>query len=93
MQVLAVKKLDKSVGSRQREHEFMELVNDIDKIRHVNIVELVGYCSEHGQRLLIYEYCSNGTLHDGLHSNDECRKKLSWNTRMQMALEAARALE
>lgn len=91
--LLAVKKLDKGVCSRQKEYEFIELVNDIDRIRHANIVELVGYCSEHGQRLLIYEYCSNGTLHDALHSNDEYRMKLSWNTRMQMALEAARALE
>lgn len=91
--LLAVKKLDKGIASRQKDHDFIELVNNIDRIRHVNIVELVGYCSEHGQRLLVYEYCSNGTLQDALHSDDEYKKKLSWNTRMRMALEAARALE
>lgn len=68
-------------------------MNNIDGIRHVNVVELVGYCSEHSQRLLIYEYCSNGSLQDALHSDDEYRKKLSWNMRMWMALGAARALE
>lgn len=93
MQLLAVKKLDKGISSRLKDHEFLELVNDIDRIRHVNVVELVGYCSEHSQRLLIYEYCSNGTLQESLHSDDEYRKKLSWNMRIQMTLGTARALE
>ena len=53
----------------------------------------MGYCSEHGQRLLIYEYCGNGTLQDALHSEDEMTGKLSWNARVWIALGAARALE
>ncbi|XP_065873126.1 protein STRUBBELIG-RECEPTOR FAMILY 3-like isoform X2 [Euphorbia lathyris] len=92
--LLAVKKLDKKVSSQQKDEEFLELVNNIDRIRHANVVELVGYCAEHGQRLLIYEYCNNGTLQDVLHSSDdELKKNLSWNTRIRMALGAARALE
>lgn len=91
--LFAVKKLDKRACEQQQDHEFIELVNDIDRIRHANIVELVGYCAEHDQRLLIYEYCSNGTLQDGLHSDDEFKKKLSWNKRVRMALGAAKALE
>ena len=69
------------------------MVNNIDQIRHVNVVELMGYCAEHGQRLLIYEYCSSGSLKDALHSDDEFKRKLSWNARVRMALGAARALE
>ncbi|EEF44487.1 lrr receptor-linked protein kinase, putative [Ricinus communis] len=91
--LLAVKKLDQKASSQQKDDEFIELVNNIDRIRHANVVELMGYCAEHGQRLLIYEYCSNGTLQDALHSDDELKKKLSWNTRIRMALGAARALE
>ncbi|CAN6853323.1 unnamed protein product [Brassica oleracea] len=91
--MFAVKKLDKRACEQQQDHEFIELVNDLDRIRHANIVELVGYCAEHDQRLLIYEYCSNGTLQDGLHSDDEFKKKLSWNKRVRMALGAAKALE
>ncbi|GFS41087.1 STRUBBELIG-receptor family 3 [Actinidia rufa] len=53
----------------------------------------MGYCAEHGQRLLIYEYCSNRTLQDALHSDDEFKRKLTWNIRIRMALGAARALE
>lgn len=69
------------------------MVNSIDKIRHAHVVELVGYCAEHGQRLLIYEYCGNGTLQDALHADDEFKKRFLWNTRIRMALGAARALE
>ncbi|KAI7744222.1 hypothetical protein M8C21_021864, partial [Ambrosia artemisiifolia] len=90
--LLAVKKLDKKVISQQKEEDFIEFVTNLDKIRHVNVVELMGYCSEHGQRLLIYEYCSSGNLHDALHSNDGYKKNFSWNTRIQIALGAARAL-
>lgn len=88
-----MKKLEKAVLRQQKDEEFLELVNNIDRLRHANIVELVGYCMEHGQRLLIYEYCSNGTLQDALHSDDEFKKNLSWNVRVRMALGAARALE
>lgn len=91
--LLAVKKLDKKAPSQQKDVEFLELVNNIDKIRHANIVELMGYCAEHGERLLIYEYCSNGTLQDALHSDDDLKKNFSWNSRVRMALDAARALE
>ncbi|KAE8075879.1 hypothetical protein FH972_014562 [Carpinus fangiana] len=91
--LLAVKKLDKRASSQQKDDEFLELVNNIDGIRHANIVDLIGYCAEHGQRLLIYEFCSNGTLQDALHSDDEPKRNLSWNTRIRMALGAARALE
>ncbi|KHN12550.1 Protein STRUBBELIG-RECEPTOR FAMILY 3 [Glycine soja] len=79
--ILAVKKLDKRVSDHQTDDEFLELINSIDRIRHPNIVELIGYCAEHGQRLLIYEYCSNGSLQDALHSDDEFKTRLSWNSR------------
>ncbi|KAK7311124.1 hypothetical protein RJT34_09047 [Clitoria ternatea] len=75
-EILAVKKLDKRVSYHQTDDEFLELVNSIDRIRHANIVELIGYCAEHGQRLLIYEYCNNGSLQDALHSDDEFKTNL-----------------
>ncbi|XP_027185941.1 protein STRUBBELIG-RECEPTOR FAMILY 3 isoform X2 [Cicer arietinum] len=91
--ILAVKKLDKRVSDHHKDDEFLELVNNIDRIRHANIVELIGYCVEHGQRLLIYEYCSNGSMYEALHSDDEFKTRLSWNARIRIALGAARALE
>ncbi|KAL3624732.1 hypothetical protein CASFOL_031400 [Castilleja foliolosa] len=91
--LFAIKKLEKRVANQLKDEQFIELVNSLDQIRHANVVELIGYCSEHGQKLLVYEYCPCGTLLDALHSDDEFKKKLSWNTRIRMALGAARALE
>lgn len=91
--VLAVKKLDKAVSAHLSDLEFLELVSSISKLQHANIVELVGYCLEHGERLLVYNYCRNGTLDEALNLDDEINKKLSWNARMTLALQAAKALE
>ncbi|KAK3015537.1 hypothetical protein RJ639_006668, partial [Escallonia herrerae] len=91
--VLAIKKLDFAASRQQGDKDFLEVVSIISKLQHANIVPLAGYCAEHGQRLLAYEYCRNGTLHEALHVEDEIHNKLSWNTRTQLALQSARALE
>ncbi|KAJ7561015.1 hypothetical protein O6H91_03G010800 [Diphasiastrum complanatum] len=91
--LLAVKKLDTSASSVQNEDEFLSIVSSIARLRHTNIVELIGHCTEYGQRLLVYEYIKRGTLHDMLHAADENTKQLSWNQRVKIAMGAARALE
>ncbi|XWS12708.1 hypothetical protein CRYUN_Cryun37aG0113400 [Craigia yunnanensis] len=91
--LLAIKKLDTRASRWKNDTEFLELVSTISKLRHPNIVELVGYCNEHGQRLLVHEYCRNGTLYDALHVDDGIHKKLSWNARVRVALGVARALQ
>ncbi|GAB4849973.1 Protein STRUBBELIG-REPTOR FAMILY 6, variant 2 [Ancistrocladus abbreviatus] len=90
--VLAVKKIDLSVISNYSE-DFTEIVANVSRLHHPNVTELVGYCSEHGQHLLIYEFHKNGSLHELLHLSDEYTKPLSWNTRVKIALGSARALE
>lgn len=88
-----MRKLDATAFMEQNDEQFLQLVSSISKIQHANIVKFMGYCAEHSQRLLVYEYCSNGTLHDALHGDGEHRIKLTWNARIQVALGAARALE
>ncbi|XP_074303593.1 protein STRUBBELIG-RECEPTOR FAMILY 6-like [Silene latifolia] len=90
--VLAVKKIDSSVIANHSE-DFTEVVASISQLHHPNVTELVGYCSEHGQHLLIYEFHKNGSLHDFLHLEDEYSELLTWNTRVNIALGSARALE
>ncbi|KAE8719836.1 STRUBBELIG-receptor family 3, putative isoform 2 [Hibiscus syriacus] len=82
--LLAIKKLDTRASRWKSDAEFLELVSTISKLRHPNIVELVGYCNEYGQRLLVYQYCKNGTLYDALHADDEMHVNLSWNARICM---------
>jgi hypothetical protein len=91
--VLAVKKLNSTVLPSQSSDDFFDLVSNISKLHHPNLNELVGYCMEHGQHLLVYDFHRNGSLHDMLHLPDEYSKPLSWNSRVKIALGSARALE
>ncbi|OAY66718.1 Protein STRUBBELIG-RECEPTOR FAMILY 7 [Ananas comosus] len=91
--VLAVKKINSTILANQRSEDFIELVSNISRLHHPNLTELVGYCSEHGQHLLVYEYHKNGSLQDRLHLSDEYTNPLTWNTRVKIALGSARALE
>ncbi|CAN6351649.1 unnamed protein product [Urochloa humidicola] len=49
---------DQKYLSRQFEAEIRLLLN----LRHKNIVNLLGYCIERGERILVYEYIPNGSL-------------------------------
>ncbi|XP_006650171.1 protein STRUBBELIG-RECEPTOR FAMILY 7 [Oryza brachyantha] len=91
--VLAVKKINLSALLSNPSDFFIHLVAKISKLNHPNLSELDGYCSEHGQYLLAYEFYMNGSLHDFLHLSDGYNKTLSWNNRVKIALGSARALE
>ncbi|XP_078444682.1 protein STRUBBELIG-RECEPTOR FAMILY 6-like [Wolffia australiana] len=91
--VLAVKKINASALPNQSAEEFLRVVSNVARLRHPNVTLLVGYCSEFGQHLLVYEFHRNGSLHDYLHLSDEYSRPLTWNTRVKIALGTARALE
>ncbi|XP_066395290.1 protein STRUBBELIG-RECEPTOR FAMILY 7-like isoform X2 [Miscanthus floridulus] len=91
--VMAVKKINFSAFPSHPSDLFVELVANISRLNHPNLAELAGYCSEHGQCLLVYEFYRNGSLHDFLHLKDERSKPLSWNNRVKIALGSARTLE
>ncbi|KAL4560971.1 hypothetical protein LXL04_033129 [Taraxacum kok-saghyz] len=58
--MVAVKMLNRMV--QDGEKEFKAEVDSIARTHHKNLVQLLAYCDEGEQRLLIYEYMSNGTL-------------------------------
>uniref|UniRef100_J3N033 Protein kinase domain-containing protein n=1 Tax=Oryza brachyantha TaxID=4533 RepID=J3N033_ORYBR len=89
--VLAVKKFDPLSFSGSS--DFMDIVNGISKLRHANISELVGYCSEPGHYMLVYDYQMNGSLYEFLHLSDDYSRPLTWDTRVRIAVGTARALE
>lgn len=90
-QVVAVKQLDKT--GLQGEKEFLVEVLMLSLLRHPNLVNLIGYCAEGDQRLLVYEYMQLGSLEDHLHYLRPDQKPLDWNTRMTIAAGAAKGLE
>ncbi|KAF2933733.1 hypothetical protein DAI22_04g109300 [Oryza sativa Japonica Group] len=62
-------------------------------LHHQNLVNLVGYCADGDQRLLVYEYMPLGSLEDHLHDLPPDKVPLDWNTRMKIAAGAAKGLE
>ncbi|XP_078443581.1 protein STRUBBELIG-RECEPTOR FAMILY 5-like [Wolffia australiana] len=93
LQVLAVKRIDSSHLQVGNSEDFKNLVAGICRLRHLNIAELLGYCSESGHHLLVYDFQKNGSLHEFLHLSDEYSKPLTWDTRVRIALGTARAIE
>ncbi|CAN0897896.1 Probable serine/threonine-protein kinase PBL26, partial [Linum grandiflorum] len=90
-QVVAVKQLDRN--GMQGNREFLVEVLMLSLLHHRNLVNLIGYCADGDQRLLVYEYMSKGSLEDHLLDLPPGRKPLDWFTRMKIALGAAKGLE
>ncbi|CAI9776862.1 unnamed protein product [Fraxinus pennsylvanica] len=82
-QVVAVKQLDRN--GLQGNREFLVEVLMLSLLHHPNLVNLIGYCADGDQRLLVYEYMPLGSLEDHLHDLPQEKKPLDWNTRMKIA--------
>ena len=64
-------------------------VQVLGKLRHPNLIKLIGCCSE--QFMLIYEYLPNGSLEDRLKCKDNS-PPLSWEARIRIATELCTVL-
>ncbi|MQL74142.1 hypothetical protein Taro_006496 [Colocasia esculenta] len=90
-QVVAVKQLDRN--GLQGNREFLVEVLMLSLLHHPNLVNLIGYCADGDQRLLVYEFMPLGSLEDHLHDIPPDKEPLDWNTRMKIAAGAAKGLE
>ncbi|KAJ4806310.1 receptor lectin kinase [Rhynchospora pubera] len=84
---VAVKKISKE--SKQGEKEYKSEVKTISQLRHRNLVQLVGWCHDHGEFLLVYELMDNGSLDRHLYSKESL---LTWSIRHSIALGLGSAL-
>ncbi|KAG8391839.1 hypothetical protein BUALT_Bualt01G0228700 [Buddleja alternifolia] len=76
-------------NSLQGPFEYQQEVNILSKLRHPNIVTLLGACPE--SWALVYEYLPNGSLEDRLNCKNNT-PPLSWKTRIRIAAELCSAL-
>ncbi|XP_062003346.1 rust resistance kinase Lr10-like [Rosa rugosa] len=88
--VVAVKMLNDSKGKGQ---DFINEVATIGRIHHVNVVQLIGFCSEGSKRALVYDFMPNGSLDKYILCDAENNPTLSWNRMHEIALGVARAIE
>ncbi|XP_062097020.1 G-type lectin S-receptor-like serine/threonine-protein kinase LECRK1 [Humulus lupulus] len=85
--LVAVKRLDKVLEEGER--EFQNEMKAIGRTHHKNLVRLLGYCHEGRNRLLVYEYMSNGSLADILFKPENNPR---WEERLQITCEIARGV-
>ncbi|MQL99909.1 hypothetical protein Taro_032636 [Colocasia esculenta] len=93
--LVAVKKL-KMVGGSDTDSEFLTEIELISRLNHRHVVPLLGYCIEYQgkqvERLLVFEYMSNGNLRECLDAS-KGKDSLDWGTRVKISLGVARGLE
>ncbi|KAK3231853.1 hypothetical protein Dsin_003734 [Dipteronia sinensis] len=77
-------------GTGRYDHGFSAEIRTLGRIRHRNIVRLLGYVSNKDSNLLLYEYMPNGSLGELLHGPKGGH--LQWETRYRIALESAKGL-
>ncbi|CAH1420142.1 unnamed protein product, partial [Lactuca virosa] len=95
-QVAAIKKFDYS--KKQPDQDFLAQISILSRLKHDNVVGLLGYCVDGDWRVLAYEFSSIGSLHDVLHGRKGVRGEqpgpvLSWSQRVKIAVGAAKGLE
>uniref|UniRef100_A0A452XKF5 non-specific serine/threonine protein kinase n=1 Tax=Aegilops tauschii subsp. strangulata TaxID=200361 RepID=A0A452XKF5_AEGTS len=69
--------------------DFISEVSTIGRIHHVNVVRLVGFCSEEMRRAIVYEYMPHGSLDKYIFSPE---KSFSWDKLNEIALGIARGI-
>ncbi|CAL5090322.1 unnamed protein product [Urochloa decumbens] len=84
---VAIKKLNPE--TTQTQSQFSQEVEILSRVRHPNLVTLVGACKD--AQTLVYEYMPNGSLDDRLACKDNS-KPLSWQLRTRVASNICSAL-
>ncbi|XP_073052728.1 G-type lectin S-receptor-like serine/threonine-protein kinase At1g34300 [Primulina eburnea] len=88
--VVAVKQLE---GIEQGEKQFRMEVATISSTHHLNLMRLIGFCSEGRHRLLVYEFMRNSSLDNFLFTHEEhSGKHLNWELRYNIALGTAKGI-
>jgi len=77
---VAVKRF--SHDSKQGLREFVSEIASIGRLRHRNLVQLLGWCRRKGDLLLVYDFMANGSLDKYLFENTKI--VLSWEQRLKI---------
>lgn len=98
---MAIKRAEVSKSSSQnagmkrqedKDNAFLNELEFLSRLNHRNLLRLYGYCEDSNERILIYEYMNNGTLHHHLHKTSVSPLN-TWPARIKTALDAAKGIE
>ncbi|KAK4748763.1 hypothetical protein SAY87_015349 [Trapa incisa] len=87
-------------GSERLNLVFRQELDILLRIRHENIVKLIGFCDDEGEGALVFEYIRNGSLQEKLHGGhgsggaaEVVDSVLPWRNRVAIAFQLAQAIE
>ncbi|GKF13511.1 kinase-like domain, phloem protein 2-like protein, partial [Tanacetum coccineum] len=83
---IATKRLDKKTA--EGEAQFATELEILMEYKHENVIDLVGYCDEEDEKIIVYDYASSGSL-DKYLSDDS----LTWVMRLRICIDIASGLE
>ncbi|KAL1364324.1 hypothetical protein HN51_012508 [Arachis hypogaea] len=87
---VVVKRLKEVAVGKKDFEQHMEIVGNL---KHENVVELKAYYYSKDEKLMVYDYYSQGSVSSMLHGKrGEERVALDWDTRLKIALGAARGI-
>nr|GEW79136.1 protein kinase-like domain, phloem protein 2-like protein [Tanacetum cinerariifolium] len=81
----AFKRLDRK--HEQGDPQFWKEVMMLSRYTHENVISLLGFCDDGGEKILVYEHASNGSLDRHLSSTT-----LTWSQRIRICHDAAKGL-
>ncbi|BAB09772.1 receptor-like protein kinase-like protein [Arabidopsis thaliana] len=78
-------------NAEQGMKQYAAEIASMGRLRHKNLVQLLGYCRRKGELLLVYDYMPNGSLDDYLFNKNKL-KDLTWSQRVNIIKGVASAL-
>ncbi|KAI3766795.1 hypothetical protein L2E82_16868 [Cichorium intybus] len=86
----AVKRIERT--REGRDQAFERELEILGSVKHINLVNLRGYCRFPDSKLLIYDYMARGSLENFLHESRDGNETLNWTARLKVAYGSARGL-
>eukprot|EP00403_Amphidinium_massartii_P012090 CAMPEP_0178426332 /NCGR_PEP_ID=MMETSP0689_2-20121128/29181_1 /TAXON_ID=160604 /ORGANISM="Amphidinium massartii, Strain CS-259" /LENGTH=372 /DNA_ID=CAMNT_0020048017 /DNA_START=64 /DNA_END=1182 /DNA_ORIENTATION=- len=71
---------------------FEDEVRVLSRLRHINLVTLMGFARQEGTKYLVYELLPGGDLHGKLQKSKTGKEAFPWQERLQCALHVAKGL-
>ncbi|CAL5014667.1 unnamed protein product [Urochloa decumbens] len=81
---VAVKRLKQSALTEKGKRDFAREVDVMANVRHGNLLRLLAYCNEDGERILIYAFMPNKSLDLYIFGEPSDRARLNWRLRLDI---------